>query len=186
MPAPSITVYASSSDAVPDRYHDVARALGAGIARRGWRLVFGGGRHGLMGAVSRAARAAGGDVAGVILQEFVDKNLHCTDTRALESVTDMRSRKRGLDESGDAYVALPGGFGTLEELAEIVSFKQLGLHGKPVVVLNAFGYWDPFLAMVDRGFAEGFIQPRWRGLFDVAADAPAALALLERALAGPS
>lgn len=176
-----VTVYASSSERIDRRYFPVAEELGARIAGKGWELVWGGGRYGLMGAVSRGARAAGGAMRGVILQEFIDKNVHCTETRTMHSVSDMRSRKRGLDEAGDAYVALPGGLGTLEELLEIVSFKQLGLHRKPVVVLNAFGYFDPLLAMLERGFAEGFIQPHYRGIYAVA-DSPAlAIAAIETA-----
>lgn len=170
-----VTVYASSSERVAPRYHAVAEELGRRIAERGWELVWGGGRYGLMGAVSRGARAAGGRTIGVILQQFVDKNVHCTEAYAMASVGDMRSRKRGLDEAGDAYVALPGGLGTLEELLEILSFKQIGLHGKPVVVCNAFGYWDPLLQMLERGFAEGFIQEHFRGLYAVAGDAAEAI-----------
>lgn len=175
-----VTVYASSSERIATRYFAVAEDLGRRIAGKGWELVWGGGRFGLMGALSRGARAAGGQLRGVILQRFIDKNVHCTETRAMESVTDMRLRKRGLDEAGDAYVALPGGLGTLEEVLEILSFKQLGLHDKPVVLLNAFGYWDPLLAMLDRGFAEGFIQSHFRGIYRVAGDAQQAIDLLGR------
>lgn len=96
----------------------------------------------------------------------------------MQTVADMRSRKRGLDESGDAYVALPGGLGTMEELLEILSFKQLGLHDKPVVVFDALGYWQPLLAMLDKGFADGFIQPRFRGIFGVARTAAEVVELL--------
>jgi hypothetical protein len=178
----SITVYASSSDAIPGGFHDVARELGTAIGERGWRLVFGGGRSGLMGTVSRAARAAGGEVVGVILQDFIDKNYHCTETRTMHSVTDMRLRKRGLDEAGDAFVALPGGLGTLEELLEILSFKQLGLHDRPVVVLNAAGYYDPLLAMLERGFEQRFIQAQFRGIYEVAGSATAAIQAIERSI----
>lgn len=177
----SVTVYASSSDAIPAPYFQIAEDLGRLIAERRWRLVFGGGRHGLMGAASRAARAAGGTVSGIILQQFIDKNVHCTDTREMESVTDMRQRKRGLNEAGDAYVALPGGYGTFEELLEILSFKQLGFHDKPVVVLNALGYYDPLLAMVDKAFGEGFIHQAYRGMFAAVATAAEAVATIERA-----
>jgi cytokinin riboside 5'-monophosphate phosphoribohydrolase len=163
-----VTVYASSSDRVAASWFAVAEELGALIAARGWDLVWGGGRHGLMGAVSRGARSRGGRTIGVILQQFVDKNVHCRDAHEMASVPDMRTRKRGLDEGGDAFVALPGGLGTLEELAEVLSFKQLGFHDKPVVVLNAGGYWQPLLDMLERGFAEGFIQPHFRGLWSVA------------------
>ena len=165
-----VTVYASSSERIDKAYFPIAEELGRCIAARGFELVWGGGRFGLMGAVSRGARQHGGAMRGVILQEFIDKNVHCDMTREMESVTDMRLRKRGLDENGDAFVALPGGLGTLEEVLEILSFKQLGFHAKPVVLLNARGYWDPLLAMLARGFHEGFIQRQFEGIFSVADD----------------
>lgn len=165
-----VTVYASSSERIDRAYFPIAEELGRRIAERSWELVWGGGRYGLMGAVSRGARAAGGRLRGVILQQFIDKNVHCDATSAMESVTDMRLRKKGLDEAGDAYIALPGGLGTLEEVLEILSFKQLGFHRKPVVLLNALGYWDPLLAMLERGFAQGFIQSHYRGIHCVAAN----------------
>ncbi|HLQ36601.1 MAG TPA: TIGR00730 family Rossman fold protein, partial [Planctomycetota bacterium] len=158
-----------------------AEELGRKIAEQGWELVFGGGRYGLMGAVSRGARAAGGRTRGIILQQFVDKNVHCTASCELRSVGDMRQRKAGLDEAGDAYVALPGGLGTLEEILEILSFKQLGLHRKPVVILDALGYWQPLLQMLDQGFAEGFIQPHCRGIYQVATEPAAAIAAITAA-----
>ncbi len=175
-----VTVYASSSEKIPKPHFEVAEELGRGIGERGWTLVFGGGRYGLMGAVSRAARAAGGAVEGVILQQFIDKNVHCTETQPMHSVTDMRSRKRGLAEAGDAYVALPGGHGTMEELMEMISFKQLGFHDRPVVVLNSEGYYDPLLQMIDRGFEQGFIHPQFRDLFQAAATPAEVLALLDQ------
>lgn len=165
-----VTVYASSSDRIDPGFVPIAEDLGRRIAARGWDLVWGGGRFGLMGAVSRGARAAGGRTIGVILQDFIDKNVHCQAAHEMASVTDMRTRKQGLDEAGDAFVALPGGLGTMEELLEVLSFKQLGLHHKPIVVLDARGYWAPLLAMFDRGFAEGFIQPHFRGIYTVARD----------------
>lgn len=177
-----VTVYASSSERIDRAFFDPAEELGRRIAEKGWELVWGGGRFGLMGAVSRGARAAGGSLRGVILQEFVDKNVHCTQTREMESVTDMRTRKRGLDEAGDAYVALPGGLGTLEEVLEILSFKQLGFHRKPVVFLNTRSYWDPLLAMLQRGFDLGFVQSRFRGMWSVAETPEDALLQIERAV----
>lgn len=177
----SVTVYASSSERIDRRHFAVAEELGRRIAQQGWRLVFGGGRHGLMGAVSRGARAAGGEIVGVILQQFIDKNVHCEQTREMTSVDDMRQRKRGLDEAGDAYVALPGGLGTLEEVLEILSFKQLGFHRKPVVLLDALGYWQPLLRMLADGFAGGFIQPHFRGIYTVAGDPAAAIAAIAAA-----
>jgi uncharacterized protein (TIGR00730 family) len=170
-----VTVYASSSERIDAGYMAVAEDLGRRIAARGWELVWGGGRYGLMGAVSRGARLAGGRTLGVILQQFIDKNVHCNDAHAMESVTDMRARKRGLDEGGDAFVALPGGLGTLEELLEVLARKQLGFHDRPIVILDARGYWQPLLAMLDKGYGEGFIQPHFRGLYTVARDAAAAI-----------
>lgn len=180
-PAFRVTVYASSSDHVPSHYAGAAEELGRRIAARGWELVWGGGKHGLMGAVSRGARLGGGRTIGVILQDFVDKNVHCPAAHEMATVGDMRTRKRGLDEAGDAYVALPGGLGTLEELCEILSFKALGFHRKPVVVLDTAGYWQPLLAMLDRAFAEGFIQSHFRGLYTVATDPAAAIAQISEA-----
>lgn len=171
-----VTVYASSSERIDPAYLPIAEDLGRRIAGRGWDLVWGGGRFGLMGAVSRGARAAGGRTIGVILQQFIDKNVHCDAAHEMASVTDMRLRKRGLDESGDAFVALPGGLGTMEELLEVLSFRQLGLHDKPIVILDALGYWRPLLDMLEHGFAGGFIQPHFRGIYSVAQDPAEAIA----------
>lgn len=175
-----VTVYASSAENIPLPYFEAAETLGRGIGERNWTLVFGGGRYGLMGAVSRAAREAGAEIEGIILQEFIDKNVHCTETQPMHSVTDMRSRKQGLAEAGDAYVALPGGHGTMEELLEMISFKQLGFHDQPIVILNTEGYYDPLLQMIDRGFEEGFIHPQFRGLFQATATAEEVLTLLDQ------
>lgn len=171
-----VTVYASSSERIDPAYLPIAEDLGRRIAGRGWDLVWGGGRFGLMGAVSRGARAVGGRTIGVILQQFIDKNVHCDAAHEMASVTDMRLRKRGLDESGDAFVALPGGLGTMEELLEVLSFRQLGLHDKPIVILDALGYWRPMLDMLEHGFAGGFIQPHFRGIYSVAKDPAEAIA----------
>jgi len=178
-----VTVYASSSERIDPQFLPIAEELGRRIAGRGWDLVWGGGRYGLMGAVSRGARAAGGRTIGVILQQFIDKNVHCDAAHEMASVTDMRLRKRGLDESGDAFVALPGGLGTMEELLEVMSFRQLGLHDKPIVVLDALGYWQPLLQMLEHGFAGGFIQPHFRGIYSVAQSPAEAIGQI---LAAPS
>ncbi|MFY9346055.1 MAG: TIGR00730 family Rossman fold protein, partial [Planctomycetota bacterium] len=170
-----VTVYASSSERVDAGYHAIAEELGARIAERGWELVWGGGRHGLMGALSRGARARGGRTLGVILQQFIDKNVHCDAAHEMATVHDMRLRKRGLDEGGDAFIALPGGLGTLDELLEMLSFKQLGFHRKPIVILNANDYWRPLLDMLERGLQQGFIQQHYRGLWSVASTPAAAI-----------
>jgi uncharacterized protein (TIGR00730 family) len=120
----------------------------------------------------------GGKIRGVILADFIERG-YATNGHEMHSVDDMRLRKRGLDEFGDAYIALPGGFGTLEEILEMISFKSLGFHHKPIVLINTNGYFDHLLAQFERGFAEAFIHERFRDLYTVAETPQAALALIE-------
>src|SRR5262245_50776949 len=145
----SLTVYCASSKRVAQSYIKVATELGRLIAQRGHTLVYGGGNIGLMGALAQSALLYGGKVRGVILSEFIERG-YAQSGHEMHSVDDMRSRKRGLDEFGDAYIALPGGFGTLEEILEMISFKQLGFHHKPIVFVNTNGYFDHLLAQLDR------------------------------------
>jgi uncharacterized protein (TIGR00730 family) len=177
MPAvSSVTVYAGSATAAPADHLRLARDLGRAIAARGWTLVYGGARIGLMGALADAALADGGRVEGVILDTFArvaHARLH-----DLVTVRDMRSRKAGLAHRGDAYVVLPGGFGTLEELSEILVERQLGLHHKPLVLVNHAGFWDPLLALVDRQIAAGLVKDKYRALLNVVPDAAAAVAAI--------
>ncbi len=174
----SLTVYCASSKRVPQLYLDVAAELGKLIALRGHTLVYGGGNIGLMDALAKAALAHGGKVKGVILTDFIDRG-YANSGHEMHSVDDMRARKRGLDEFGDAYIALPGGFGTLEEILEIISFKQLGLHHKPIVFVNTNGYFAGLLQQFERGFAEAFIHERSRDLYAVVATPQEALAVIE-------
>jgi len=150
------------------------------IALHGHTLVYGGGNIGLMDALARAALAHGGKVKGVILAEFIDRG-YANSGHEMHSVDDMRSRKRGLDEFGDAYLALPGGFGTFEEILEMISFKQLGFHNKPIVFINTNGYFEHLLRQFDRAFAEAFIHERFRDLYFVAATPQEALDIIEAA-----
>jgi len=166
-PCRAITVYCSSSNHVDGVYVETARELGRCLAEAGYTLVFGGGHVGLMGVLSEAVRRHGGNVKGVILQKFIDMGVadpHVTD---MEVAPDMRARKAGLERLGDAYIALPGGFGTLEEVTEILSFKQLGFHNKPVVLLNVNGYFDGLVRQFEASFAERFVHPRYRALYEV-------------------
>ncbi len=172
----TVTVYAGSAPDAAASLLELARELGAGIAARGWVLVYGGARIGLMGALADAALARGGRVEGVILDTFArvaHAGLH-----DLATVTDMRSRKAGLARRGDAFVALPGGFGTLEELSEILVERQVGLHAKPLVLVNHEGFWDPLLALVERQVASGLVPPEHRNLLTVVRDAAAAIAAI--------
>lgn len=169
MPAvQSVTVYCSSSSRIPRVYFEAARHLGSAIARQGWTLVYGGNAVGLMGEVADAVRDGGGRVVGITPQVLVEKGI--TDQRCHELIvtTDMRQRKALLESRGDAFIALPGGLGTFEEIFEIIVGRQLNVHHKPVVLLNVAGYYGPLLAMVDHGVEQGFIKPEGRRLFHVA------------------
>ena len=177
----ALTVYCSSSDHVPPVYIEEAETLGRLIAERGHTLVYGGGNIGLMGAVARAALAADGKVTGVILKKFLDKGLGQAG-HDMHVVEDMRSRKQKLEELGDAYLVLPGGFGTFEEVSEVLSLKQLGVHAKPIVFVNTNQFFAPLLAQFGRAFAEAFIPERFRELYSVVDTPQTALELVETAI----
>jgi hypothetical protein len=179
----SVTVYAGSSRAALPAHLELARALGRGIAQHGWVLVYGGAEIGLMGALADAALEAGGRVEGVILDTFArvaHARLH-----DLVTVADMRARKAGLAHRGDAYVVLPGGFGTLEELSEILVERQLGLHHRPLLLVNHEGFWDPLLEQVERQVAAGLVKRKYADRMGVVRDAADAIAALVRYAAEP-
>lgn len=183
-PIRSVTVYAASAPEAPSRLRAVARALGEGIAAHGWLLVYGGANVGLMGEVADAALDAGGRVEGIILDTFArvaHQRLHVLDT-----VGDMRSRKAALAHRGDAFVTLPGGFGTLEELSEILVERQLRFHAKPLILVNVDGFWDPLLALVERQIEARLVKPAYRDLLTVVPDAEGALAALADAERRPA
>ena len=160
----SICVFCGASSGRDPRYTDVAVAVGMELARRGIELVYGGGRLGLMGAVADAALAAGGRVTGVIPSGLVDRELAHGGVTELRIVSTLHERKAVMAELSDAFVALPGGLGTLEELAEVLSWAQLGLHAKPVGALDVAGFFRPLVAHVDHAAAEGFVSDRHRDL----------------------
>ncbi len=174
-----IAVFCGSSRRAKQNFLAAARSVGVEIARRGHTLIYGGGRTGLMGAVADAALADGGRVIGVILREFIEQDVHHQGIDQLHVVEDMRSRKAGLDERADAFVALPGGYGTLEELTEILSFRKLGLHHRTLVLLNTAGFFDPLLAQIERAVEEGFDAPVARSYFCVTDDPRGAIDLCE-------
>ena len=176
----ALTVYCSSSKHVPPVYVEESETLGRLIAERGHTLVYGGGNIGLMGTVARAALAANGKVTGVILKEFLDKG-YGQAGHEMHVVDDMRSRKQGLEELGDAYLILPGGFGTFEEVSEVLSFKQLGFHTKPIVFVNTNQFFAPLIEQFERAFTEAFIHEKFRDLYSVVDTPQAALELVEAA-----
>ena len=152
---------------------DTARAMGGALAQRGIDLVFGGGRVGLMGAVSAAARRAGGRVIGVIPAALQRKELAYDGAELTELIVvrSMHERKARMAELADGFIALPGGYGTFEEICEMITWAQLGIHRKPCGVVNVDGYFDGLLGQFDRAVAEGLIKPPHRGLVVAAPDA---------------
>jgi uncharacterized protein (TIGR00730 family) len=171
----SITVYCSSSSAVPPIYAEAAAELGRAIAFNQWKLVYGGNNVGLMGVLADACRGAGGTVIGVTPQLMVDQGIGDHRCDELCVTRTMRERKALLEERGDAFVTLPGGLGTFEEIFEIIVGKQLRYHAKPIVLLDVDGYFTPLLAMIEHGIELKFIKPRARELFFVAPTVSAAV-----------
>lgn len=169
-----VCVYCGSSNHVHERYRQAARAVGSLLAARGIEVVYGGGSVGLMGVVADAALAAGGRVIGVIPEKLERLELGHRGLSERYVVDGMHSRKMLMAQLSDAFMALPGGWGTMEELFEVLTWTQLNYFLKPVGVLNVGGYYDALLAWADHAAAEGFIRPLHRGLLRASAD-PAAL-----------
>ena len=175
----NVCVFCASSANIDARYLEAARELGRLLAEGGWRCVNGGGAVGLMGAVTDGALDADGEVTGVIPKFMVD-NGWCYDR--LEDViitADMHQRKQMMSEMADAVIALPGGVGTLEELLETLTWRQLGLVKVPVIILNTLGYYDHLLAMLRHAIDEGFMKASHAALWQVATTPTEAIALLE-------
>jgi uncharacterized protein (TIGR00730 family) len=166
----SLCVYCASSDRIDPKYPAVAEQVGREIARQGWALVYGGGRTGSMGAVARGAKAGGGRVVGVIPEFMKVRELEFAEADELVSVLTMRERKMMMETRADAFLALPGGWGTLEEILEILTLAHLEVLHKPVVLLNQDGYWDDLLRLFERIVAERFMHATIRGKYAVARD----------------
>jgi uncharacterized protein (TIGR00730 family) len=169
-----VCVYAGSNAGTRPEYAEAAGALGTELARRGIGLVYGGGRVGLMGAIADAVLEAGGEAIGVIPQALMDRELGHRGLTELEVVGSMHERKARMAELADAFVALPGGIGTLEELIEVYTWSQLGIHAKPCGVLDADGFYGSLLGLLDHMVAEGFLRGEHRGVMLSDAD-PAGL-----------
>jgi uncharacterized protein (TIGR00730 family) len=173
----SVCVFCGANAGNRPLFGETARAMGEALARRTVTLVFGGGRVGLMGAVSAAARAAGGRVVGVIPAALQRKELayEGSDLSELIVVKSMHERKARMAELADGFIALPGGYGTFEEICEMITWAQLGIHRKPCGVVNVDGYFDGLLGQFDRAVAEGLLKAPHRGLVVAAPDADALL-----------
>jgi uncharacterized protein (TIGR00730 family) len=165
-----ICVYAGSNPGSDPAYAEAARALATLLAERGIGLVYGGGHVGLMGVLADTALAAGGEVIGVMPQALIDREIGHDGLTELRVVGSMHERKALMAELSDAFVAVPGGIGTLEELIEVYTWSQLGLHRKPCGVLNVQGYYDHLAAFLDHAVTAGFLRPQHRAVLSVAQD----------------
>jgi uncharacterized protein (TIGR00730 family) len=176
----SVCVFCGSNGGADPAYLAAAEAVGAGLAQRGIRVVYGGGRVGLMGALADSARAAGGEVVGVMPQALVDREIGHTGIDDLRVVATMHERKALMVELADAFVALPGGIGTLEELFEVYTWAQLGIHAKPLALLDVAGYYEPLAAFLDHAVAQQFLRADMRAVLAVADSLEAVLETFDR------
>jgi len=170
-----VAVFCGSAEGTNPAFAAEARALGTAIGTAGLGLVYGGACVGLMGTVADAALSAGAEVIGVLPAVLTGREIEHTGLTTLELVPSMHVRKARQVELADAFLVLPGGYGTLDEMVEVVTWAQLGLHAKPCILINTVSYWDGFLAFLDTAVTAGFVKPKNRNLVRVAADAQEAV-----------
>ena len=175
-----VAVYCGSANGNDPAYLAEAKVLGSAIANAGLGLVYGGASVGLMGAVADAALAGGAEVIGILPEILSGSEIAHRGLSRLEMVATMHERKARMVKLADAFLMLPGGYGTLDEMMEIVTWKQLHLHAKPCILINTAEYWDPLLAFLDRAVSAGFLKPENRRLLEVAATAAEAVQLSVR------
>ncbi len=173
--ARALCVFCGSQIGHAPVWRQAARQLGQGLAAAGITLVYGGSHSGLMGQVAETALDGGGRVEGIIPRHLFEVEDPFDQISELTVVDDMHSRKRLMFDKADAFCVLPGGLGTLDETFEILTWKQLGLHDKPILLVNIDGYWTPWLTLIDRIIDQGFAQERIRGLYQVVDGIPALL-----------
>lgn len=176
--SPYICVFCASSEGNDPAYRAAAGQLGTLLAKQGFGLVYGGACVGLMGAVADAALAGGAPVVGVLPEVLKDREVAHPGLTELHYVASMHERKAMMAGRASAFIALPGGFGTLDEFLEILTWAQLGIHAKPCVLVNTLGYYDGLLAFIEHAVMAGFIRAQHRGAIQVVTDAGAAVALL--------
>jgi len=173
-----VCVFCGSSPGHDPRFVESARAVGRILAENGMELVYGGGRVGLMGAVAEAALAAGGRVIGIIPEALARREVAFQGLTELVVVGSMHERKQKMADRSDAFVALPGGFGTFEEFCEIVTWSQLGMHAKPCVLVDVHHYYQPMVAMIDRAHEAGFVRTEHRDIVSTIASPDELIAAL--------
>jgi uncharacterized protein (TIGR00730 family) len=174
----AVCVFCGSTTPPTGRFAEVAREMGRLLAVRRIELVYGGGRVGLMGELADAAMAAGGQVTGVIPLGLFDREIDHRGITRLHEVGSMHERKQLMYDLADAFVAMPGGLGTLEELAEVATWSQIGLHRKPVVLLDVDGFWEPLVGQLDRMADAGLLRSKNRGIIQLARSPEQALDLI--------
>lgn len=174
----SICVFCGSAEGRSNRYRAAAERLGADMASAGIRLIYGGGDVGLMGAVARAVLDAGGKVTGIIPEFLVRKEMMLAGVDDLHVVADMHARKQMMFERADAFVALPGGIGTLEEVVEQMTWAQLGRHSKPIVLADIDGFWSPLIGLIDHMHRQAFVRDGYAVKYQVAKTAEAIVPLV--------
>jgi len=178
----SICVFCGARPGTNPAYSEAARAMGQAIADHGWRLVYGAGDVGLMGRVARAAQGAGGQTFGVIPVHLMNMEVGKRDLSQFVVTENMHERKKVMFMNSDAIVVLPGGAGSLDEFFEVLTWRQIGLHQKPIFLLNVEGYWQPLVALLDHVIAQGFANPSLRDYVHVVGDVPALGTALRAAL----
>lgn len=183
MPLHSICVFCGAKSGSRPAYVAAARTVGGAIADKGWRLIYGAGDVGIMGEVARAAMAGGAATLGVIPAHLLGKERAGRDLATLVVTETMHERKKVMFMNADAIVMLPGGAGSLDEFFEVLTWAQIGLHGKPIFLVDVEGYWQPLIALLDHIIAEGFAAPSLRGLFQTVASPDALIGAVNQALA---
>ncbi|GGE40080.1 LOG family protein [Actibacterium pelagium] len=177
----SICVFCGSRDGGKPAYAEAAEQFGSAIAHKGWRLVYGAGDVGLMGRIARAAQGSSAQTFGVIPIHLFEREVGKRDLSTFVITENMHERKKVMYMNSDAIVVMPGGAGTLDEFFEILTWRQLALHNKPIVLLNIEGFWDPLLSLINHVIAEGFAEQDIRDFIQVADDVPALVDLLSKA-----
>lgn len=175
----SVCVYCASSSTAPAWLTDEVREFGKGLAARGWKLVYGGASIGVMGALADSVLSSGGQVLGVIPRALVGREVAHSGLTELKVVETMHDRKAEMFSAAEAFVAFPGGFGTMEEFFEMLTWKQMGIHNKPIVFVNLRNFYDPLMAQFERCIAEGIIRKEARILYSLAEKTSQVFSVLE-------
>ncbi len=175
----NVCIFASSSELLEPKYFALAEELGTAVALSGAGMVFGGGQRGLMGAAARGVKRENGRIIGIMPERINKPGVAYPECTEFYETRTMHERKQRMEDLADAFIALPGGFGTLEEVLEVITLRQLGYHDKPIVIINLDGFFDPILEQFERFYAENFADVAYRAMYAVANGACEAVALIQ-------